>query len=48
MTTYDLITKWIKEANEEYNRSKSDENYLKMKQIQRIIEALRDLRAKLN
>lgn len=48
MTIYDLIAKWIREANLEYNLAKTDENYLKMKQIQRKIETLRDVRVKLN
>ena len=44
MTTYDLITNWIKEANDEYKKAKMDVNYLKMKQIQSIIETLKELR----
>ena len=44
MTTHDLISKWIREANEEYNKAKTDLNLHKMVEIQRVIKALRILR----
>ena len=47
MSPYELIDKWIREANLEYPKAKESENYLKMKQIQVIIERLRDMKSRL-
>ncbi len=46
MTIYDLITKWIREANQEYEKAKTEVNLQKMDKIQSIIRALVALRDK--
>lgn len=44
MTTYDLITKWMREANEEFEKAKKKENFQKMIKLRRIIMGLAKLR----
>jgi len=44
----EMIARWLREIRSEYNKAKSNQNYFKMQQMNRLELALMELRDKLS